>query len=153
MYIPLYGSSDSAYAIPTLASTILVSRWVCDAALWQQTLLFSSWSVWDAAHAWFLLIIYCFLHIPYAVMYVDALLVYFTRRQRLLYCLFYMLCCTRPTKIVRIPARCNSKLSSIKCSSAKQSYCRCYMSLLDYFRFIIQVFFHTADILSTGLPE
>ena len=26
-----------------------VSRWVCDAALWQQTLVYSSCSVWDAA--------------------------------------------------------------------------------------------------------
>ena len=37
----------------------------------------------------------------------EALLVYITRIQHLLCCLFYMLCCMRPTKLVRIPARCN----------------------------------------------
>ena len=42
-----------------------------------------------------------------------TLLVYFTRGQHLLDCLFYMLCCMRPTKLVRIPARCNSKVESI----------------------------------------
>ena len=65
-----------------------VSRWVCDAALWQQTL------------------VYKFLTLPREI----TLLIYFTCVQHLLDCLFYMLCCMRPTKLVHIPARCNSKV-------------------------------------------
>ena len=42
--------SYSAYAIVTLSDHLpCVSGWVCDSALWQQTLVYSSWSVWDAA--------------------------------------------------------------------------------------------------------
>ena len=34
----------------------------------------------------------------------DTLLIYITRIQILLGCLFYMLCCMRPTKLICIPA-------------------------------------------------
>ena len=44
----------------------------------------------------------------------DALLVYFTHIQHLLDCLSYMLCCMRATKLVHIPAHCNSKWSQCK---------------------------------------
>ena len=46
--------SYSAYAIPTLADHLpCVSRWVCDS----RPSCTGSWSVWDAAHAWY----HCFL--------------------------------------------------------------------------------------------
>ena len=44
---------------------------------------------------------------------VDALLVYFTRVQHLLGCMFYMLCYMRPMKLVCIPAHCNSKVEEM----------------------------------------
>ena len=59
--------SYSAYAIATLACHFpCVSRWVCDAVLWQQNLVYSQLKcVRDVAHAWYLHIIHCFFHIPY----------------------------------------------------------------------------------------
>ena len=61
--------SYSAYAIATLAyHPPCISKWVYDAALWQQNLEYSQLNcVWDAAHALYLHIIHCFFHIPYVV--------------------------------------------------------------------------------------
>ena len=55
--------SYSAYAIATLASTFFVSAGEsvtlhCDS----RPSCTASWSMWDAAHAWYLHVIYCFLH-------------------------------------------------------------------------------------------
>ena len=47
----------------------------------------------------------------------DALLVYFPRVQHILSCLFYKLCCMRPTKLVHVLAHCNSKVEEIKCNA------------------------------------
>ena len=102
--------SYSAYTIATLAYHFPCVRGEsvmlrCDIRPWST----------DLAHTWYLYIIHCFLHIPYIVTLneIDMLIVCFTCVHHLLDCLFYMLCCMRPTKLVHIPARCNSKVGSM----------------------------------------
>ena len=61
-HVTLSYSTNVIY-IATLAYYLpCVSRWVCEAALWQQTLMYSQLCVLDAAHAWYLHIIHCFFH-------------------------------------------------------------------------------------------
>ena len=61
--------SYTAYAIPTLAFTFLVLAGECVTLHCDSRPSYTaSWSVWDAAHAWYLPIIHCFFHIPYVVM-------------------------------------------------------------------------------------
>ena len=92
----------------------------------------------------------------------DALFVYFTRVQHLLNCPFYMLCYMRPTKLARILACFKSKVCRIKFVVLNATLC-----LAPQETFVLQMlhvvaglcslsnlkYFHSADILSTGLPE
>ena len=95
-----------------------VSRWVCDAALWQQTLVTAA-EVWETqltlgastSSTAFTYSLRCHVKRRGRVAHL------FHSIQHLLDCLFYMLCYMRPTKPVRIHTRCNSRVKSVGCNA------------------------------------
>ena len=129
--------SYSAYAIATLAYHLpCVSRWVCDAALWQQTLMCSQLKCvrqLTLGTSISCIAFYKFLTLSREITFLPF--------ESIHECLFASVSLPVLLEWTRIfwefvfykPY----KPSSIKCSSAKRPYCRCYMSPLDCFRFLI----------------